>query len=119
MAQAEADFKHAVNSKEWGDYEWACFASQQAAEKAIKALIESRNGKAIGHSLKKLLQLINVDDKNLIEAAIRLDKHYIPARYPNSFDSGAPSDYYTIKDAEQAVIDAESIIRYCQDNLAG
>ena len=29
--QAEADLRHAHNSKEDGDYEWSCFASQQAA----------------------------------------------------------------------------------------
>lgn len=117
MAQAEVDFKHAANSMEWGDFEWACFAAQQAAEKAIKALIESRNGKAFGHSLKRLFQLLNVDDKALIEAAVRLDKHYIPSRYPNSFDSGAPHEYYLIQDAEQAVLDAELIMKYCKNNL--
>ena len=38
LRQADKDLKHAKNAMEDGDYEWACFASQQAAEKALKAL---------------------------------------------------------------------------------
>jgi hypothetical protein len=34
MNQAERDLQHARNAKKDGDYEWACFAVQQAAEKA-------------------------------------------------------------------------------------
>lgn len=32
--QAEADLRHARHALEDEDYEWACFAAQQAAEKA-------------------------------------------------------------------------------------
>ena len=117
MKQADRDFKHAEGSLKLGDFEWSCFAAQQAAEKAIKALIESRNGKAFGHSIKKLLELLNVTDETLLEAAARLDKHYIPTRYPNGYDSGAPEEYYSVKDAERAVKDAEAIIKYCKTNL--
>ena len=38
LRQAEADLRHARNSLEDGDYEWGCFASHQAAEKALKAV---------------------------------------------------------------------------------
>ena len=117
MAQAEKDFRHANKSLEFGDYEWACFAAQQSAEKALKAMIESRNGKAFGHSLKRILALLNISDAALIEAAMRLDKHYIPTRYPNGYDEGAPQDYYSMEDASQSIQDAEIIINYCKDNL--
>ena len=36
--QAEADLRHARNALEDGGYEWSCFASHQAAEKALKAV---------------------------------------------------------------------------------
>jgi HEPN domain-containing protein len=39
MRQAEADLRHARHALEDGDYEWSAFASQQAAEKAIKAVL--------------------------------------------------------------------------------
>jgi len=41
MRQAEKDLGHARRSLDGGDYEWACFSAQQAAEKAVKALYES------------------------------------------------------------------------------
>jgi len=41
LRQAEKDLRHAKNSLQSGDYEWACFAAQQSAEKALKALYQS------------------------------------------------------------------------------
>jgi len=38
LKQAEKDLKHAQKALELGPFEWACFASQQAAEKTVKAL---------------------------------------------------------------------------------
>lgn len=35
LRQAEADLRHARNALESGDHEWACFAAQQGAEKAV------------------------------------------------------------------------------------
>lgn len=40
LAQAESDLGHAKKSSQMKDYNWACFASQQAAEKAVKALYD-------------------------------------------------------------------------------
>ncbi len=40
--QAQADLEHARKSLEAGDYEWACFAAQQAAEVAVKAVLERK-----------------------------------------------------------------------------
>lgn len=38
LAQAERDLAQAESSRRQGHHEWACFAAQQAAEKAVKAL---------------------------------------------------------------------------------
>ncbi len=32
----------------------------------------------------------------LVVCAKTLDKHYIPTRYPNGLDAGAPTDFYTL-----------------------
>ena len=48
LAQAERDIGQAKASLRDGFYEWACFASQQAAEKAVKALIQSRRRRVVG-----------------------------------------------------------------------
>lgn len=53
--QAEKDLKHARNAIN-GDYEWACFAAQQAAEKALKSLYQSLGGEHFGHSVLKMLK---------------------------------------------------------------
>lgn len=53
--QAEADLRHARNALADGDYEWSCFAAQQAAEKAIKALFQKLGMDAWGHTLTVLI----------------------------------------------------------------
>ncbi len=42
LRQAEADLRHARNSLENGDYEWSCFATHQAAEKAQRLFFSNR-----------------------------------------------------------------------------
>lgn len=38
LKQALRDLEQAKDSAQWGRHEWACFAAQQAAEKAVRAL---------------------------------------------------------------------------------
>lgn len=117
--QAEADLRHAHNSLASGDYEWACFAAQQAAEKAVKALFQSLHLDAWGHTVSLLLANLpqgQAVPQDLLDKAKVLDKHYIPARDPNGFESGAPTDFYTRPEAEQAVRIAGEIIAFCKDH---
>jgi HEPN domain-containing protein len=118
--QAEADLRHARHARDAGDHEWACFAAQQAAEKAVKAVIQVEGGEAWGHSVTVLVgglaERIEVPE-GLQDAGRRLDKHYIPTRYPNGFDTGAPTDYYTAAEAERAIEDAGSILEFCRGAL--
>jgi len=114
--QAKSDLKHARNSLEDGDYDWACFAAQQSAEKAIKALYIRRNSIAWGHSVSELLESLPEDkrsDVGLIEKAKRLDKYYIPTRYPNAHPSGPAFKYYTKDEAEEAIKICEEVINFC------
>lgn len=117
LRQAEADLRHARNALEDGDHDWACFAAQQAAEKAVKAAIQGLGGEAWGHSVSILLGAL--DERRevpppLVDAGKRLDKHYIPTRYPNGFDAGAPTDYYTRSEAETALEDARALLEFCR-----
>ena len=98
LRQAQRDLNHARNALEDRDLEWACFASQQAAEKAVKAVYEHYHGEGWGHVVSKLLMGLPGQTRateDLLETAMRLDKLYILPRYPNGFESGAPGDYYT------------------------
>lgn len=120
MRQAEADLHHARNGLQDGDFEWAAFASQQSGEKAIKALFQKLNLEAWGQALSLLLAGLPAGarpDSSLIDLAKGLDKHYIPTRYPNGFDRGAPVDCYTEKEAREAIASAEAIIDYCRRQI--
>lgn len=117
MRQALRDLTHAEVSLKQGYYEWACFAAHQAAEKAVKALYESRNMETWGHSVSRMLEHLPEDVKpatELIDKAKELDRHYIPTRYPNFHSEGAPLDYYTRGDAERAVGHAQEIVEFCR-----
>ncbi|MCP4398041.1 MAG: HEPN domain-containing protein, partial [bacterium] len=93
FAQSVRDLRHARHSKEGEDYEWACFAAQQAAEKAAKAIYERLGLDGWGHSVKQLLETLAEREsipEELREAGIRLDRFYIQTRYPNGFPQGVP-----------------------------
>ena len=121
FVQAERDLEHAVHSVEVSHYEWACFASQQSSEKALKAVYQSLGGEARGHDLDGLLQgleeRVSVPDE-LMDCAAELGKHYIATRYPNAHAEGPPSRHYTQREARRAVEHAREILRFCADHLA-
>src|ERR1051325_5101930 len=119
LRQAEADLKHAQSALENDAFEWSCFAAQQGAEKAVKAVFCHLHGDPWGHSLLALMQALPRPTRDsvtpeLLDSARALDKHYIPTRYPNGFAEGAPTDYYTKRDAEEAIEHAKSILSFCQ-----
>jgi len=120
LGQARRDLEHAVHSCEYEEFEWACFSAQQAGEKAVKAVYFHLHAEGWGHSVFNLLK--NLADKiavpqEIMDTAKILDKHYIPTRYPNGFDSGIPGDYYTRSEAEQAVRHGRTIIEFCESVL--
>jgi len=120
LRQAIRDLEHARKSMELGDYEWACFAAHQAAEKAVKALYQKLGIEVWGHSVSRLLEHLPEELKpprDLVDKAKELDRHYIPTRYPNFHTEGAPLDYYTERDARRAVEYAREILEYCQSKI--
>jgi HEPN domain-containing protein len=120
LKQAKRDLEHARMDLKEGFYEWACFSAQQASEKALKALYQYMKELAWGHSVRELLQNLSnkFEIEYLMEGAKILDKYYIPARYPNGFDTGAPMEYFTEKEAKEAVEYADKIIRFCENNIS-
>lgn len=122
LRQADWDLRHARNARDDGDYNWSAFACHQAAEKAIKAVFQKLHLEAWGHTLSILLA--NLPEARrpapaLIDDAKTLDKHYIPTRYPNGFERGAPVDFYTRKDADEAIASAEAIFDFCRHQVGG
>ena len=121
MKQARRDLQSAEAQKKDGFYEWACFISQQASEKALKAALQKAGAVAWGHSLVDLLEAlseITEAPSDMGDSARFLDKYYIPARYPNGWPSGSPADYIKDKDSENATSHSEKIFQFCDCFLA-
>jgi HEPN domain-containing protein len=122
IRQALRDLESARSQEREGFFEWACFISQQAAEKALKAVFQRLGAEAWGHALLGLVDGLKEQvpvSSDLEESARTLDRYYIPARYPNGWASGTPSEYITRDDARDAIGHSEKILRFCADLLAG
>jgi len=122
LRQAGADLASTDTLLEGGHFEWACFAAQQGAEKAVNALYVKRGADAWGHTITPLLGGLPGPDAaagDLITCAKILDKHYIPTRYPNGLDSGAPADFYTRQEADAARECARRIFDFCARAIRG
>ena len=121
LKQALRDLEHAEESKKSGKHEWACFASHQAAEKAVKALHLFFGQEAWGHVISRLLrdlpESVSVQD-DLIEKAKILDNFYIPSRYPNSHPEGAPFEHYGPIHSEETIKYAREIVEFVRSQMA-
>jgi len=116
LRQAEKDLESARDSSKAKHYEWACFQSQQAAEKALKAFLYSKGLRAIlTHSIRDLVldcSKYEKDFSNLLSQGKTLDSYYIPTRYPNSLvGNEIPAQYYSEEDASQCINYAGLILR--------
>jgi HEPN domain-containing protein len=121
MEQAHGDLAHARNDVQAGFYDWACFSSQQAAEKSVKAVLHRIGAEAWGHSVANLLEEVrktHAVSEDLFDAALELDKAYIPARYPDAHPSGSPRTRYTRTEAERMVAHAERILGFSESLLS-
>ena len=119
--QAEKDLEQAEDSRRSARHEWACFAAQQAAEKAVKALHLHSGQEAWGHVIAKLVDELpeNVRAaKELIDKARVLDNFYIPARYPNSHPEGTPYEHYGSLQSGEAIQYASEIIEFVRSKMA-
>jgi HEPN domain-containing protein len=121
MDQAVGDLEHARSDMDRGFYNWACFSSQQAAEKGVKAVFQKMEAEAWGRSVSDLLLELSKRHpvaEELVEGGLELDKAYIPTRYPNAHPSGSPKDRYTREEPRRLILHCENIIRFCQDILS-
>jgi HEPN domain-containing protein len=116
LAQAERDLAQARASLRDGFYEWACFAAQQGAEKAVKGLIQSAGGESWGHSVAELIDTLPKSHKlqaDTRDKALELDQAYIPSGYPNAHAASFPGKTFTRPMAERLITYAESIVAQC------
>ena len=117
LKSSRRTFDSAAGDLERGDFNWACFKAQQAAELALKALMHGLGMPTHGHSVSRLLSEASRSFEasgDLLQAAKSLDKFYVPTRYPNAWVEGSPEEYYTRRDAEEAIKLAEAIISWVE-----
>ncbi len=103
-------------------YNAAAFYSQQAAEKALKALLYRINEAPWGHSVRVLLMRYlertnESAEDDLLVCARELDRHYIPSRYPNAHPSGTPHEAYDSYTSERAIRCAELLIEFVRKRI--
>jgi HEPN domain-containing protein len=119
FAQAERDLEHARSSQKEERHEWACFAAQQSAEKAIKALHLSLKQEAWGHVVARLLAELPLSvPEELVEKAKVLDGFYIPTRHANGHPEGAPFEHYGIIHSQDAIKYASEILEFVRSQMA-
>lgn len=107
IEQARHDLAAARDLMATERYNVSCFLAQQAAEKALKGYLIIRGAEEPwGHSVAVLLEQAQTFDAHfgeLVEIGKRLDKLYIPTRYPNGLPAGIPATAYTRTEAEEAL----------------
>ena len=116
LTQAQDEFQDADDLRKRGRFYLALFHFQQAAEKALKAYLYLKV-KSIEvfytHSIDDLLEMtfdITPDFREVAQAK-KLDRYYIPTRYPNGLPGSVPSRYFDDpKEAEEAMELAKSLI---------
>jgi HEPN domain-containing protein len=120
FAQAQRDLEHARASQAGTRHEWACFASQQAAEKAVKALHLSQGQEAWGHVISRLLRDLPFEvPADLIDKGRVLDNFYMATRYANGHPEGPPFEHYGHIQSEEAIRHASEILEFVRVRLAG
>ncbi len=122
LSQAQRDLEQAEHSRSAGRHEWACFAAQQSAEKAVKALHLHLRQEAWGHVVAQLLRELPANvavPPDLVEKGKVLDNFYIPTRYPNGHPSGTPFEHYGPIQSEQAIRYAREILEFVGLQMAG
>ncbi|MBI5036147.1 HEPN domain-containing protein [Candidatus Micrarchaeota archaeon] len=106
FSQSEYDLKAAKRSMAQNDYEWACFQSQQSAEKALKAYLMLKGKRDLmTHSVYALLKEATANEKTLEKCmdCKALDQYYISTRYPEGLPDGIPHDFYKEGDAKKCI----------------
>ena len=121
FSQAERDLDQAEDSQQAGRHEWACFASHQSAEKAVKALHLHLKQEAWGHVVARLLDELRprIDvPQHLIEESRVLDGFYISSRYPNSHPEGAPFQHFGPLQSGDAIRYAREVVEFVRHQMA-
>ncbi len=118
--QARSDLRKAFNDLQTCDWDSAAFWSQQASEKALKALLLAFGKTTRTHNLLELGKIveqeIKISTSEIHEDLRELTIHYTISRYPNAANA-LPSELYDEGKARELVKRAEKVVRWVEQNL--
>jgi HEPN domain-containing protein len=126
MEEARYDFETCLELHELDRYNWVCTCSQQASEKAVKALflLEGINfpwTHSIVDLLDELKESINIDDEKFFDlrhSASELDPHYIETRYPDAIGgTQAPYKYYDKQRSENCLNNTRKVLEWVEKQI--
>ena len=116
LEQARRDLDSAYYLFEGARYDAACFASQQAAEKALKAaLIWLAGDRPRTHQLGVLIAEVAVHRAEAIEALgdlAALDPYYVTTRHPDAIGGGIPGATFFAPEGTLALQRAARAVAY-------
>ncbi len=96
-----------------GIYNQACFHAHQAIEKALKGLLEAQG--QVPPRTHKLVDLVRQIPQgkwgDLESQLLRMDRFYIPTRYPDALPGMLPEGWPGEKDAREALELAREVLR--------
>jgi len=121
LEEARADLRHASQVHRIGSHNWACFAAEQAAEKALKAFLIGilRKRPIRTHDLTTLHEQTRRKLKfpsSILNGLAELSAYYTVARYPNA-GLNRPSVSITSTQAKSAIRIAGGIVAIVQREI--
>jgi HEPN domain-containing protein len=124
LITAEDDLDTAKILYEKGKYAHACFHTQQAGEKALKALWFFLDLEPWGHSVRLLIDELKEKSrpvylrlsKEASRAAV-LDRYYIPTRYPDGLPDIRPDQAFMDDDAVLGMKLAAELVRFVNKEM--
>lgn len=125
LTQAKDEFEDAEELRKRKRFYLALFHFQQATETAFKAYLYLKVKSAEVfhiHSVDELAKMaVEIDaDFKEVASAKKLDRYYIPTRYPDGLPGGIPSRYFDDpREAEEAMQLAKSAIDLIDKEVGG
>ncbi|MFH1586027.1 MAG: HEPN domain-containing protein [archaeon] len=114
--QAKRDLTSSENSLNSKDYYLSSFMSQQAAEKALKALVIKEKGELIKtHNLSRLAKLVN-PPKDLLVKIAKLEPVYQGTRYPDA-TLNMPFEEFEEVDAREFLNIAKEVLEWIEKRI--
>ena len=113
---ADAALRGAEVQREASLHNWSCFACEQAAQLAIKAVLHGIGAGAWGHDLVELADMLTAAGLELPGDVRRdveqLARHYVPTRYPDALAGGSPVERYGPADSGGAIEQCQRILTF-------